>query len=148
MSLLFFKLLTSTTYLFFVLKTLPDGGKLDGIIRSFLKTSNEYKILYQDGETEDVSEEGLAKMIGVEYAPKPLDGNEDVKMKDATADESVVEEPTKPTVTNVVDALSDSVVQESQPEMTGNEANAEDAVVEVVQEESLEIIDNDAVMET
>jgi hypothetical protein len=67
-------LLIIKKYLFFVLKTLPDGGKLDGIIRSFHKTSNEYKILYQDGETEDVSEEEMAKMIGAEYAPKSLDG--------------------------------------------------------------------------
>jgi hypothetical protein len=95
-------LLIIKKYLFFVLKTLPDGGKLDGIIRSFRKTSNQYKILYQDGEAEYLTEEEVAKMIGVEYSPKPVDGNEGVKMEGATADESVLVEPITTTEPKVV----------------------------------------------
>jgi hypothetical protein len=126
------------------MQPLPDGGKLDGIIRSFRKTTNLYRILYQDGGLDDLTEEALAKMLGVEYPPSSALAEhteaEDNKMKDVVSEENTMapEEQTSVDVIAVESVEGKEKVFES--ETIINETTAEESL-NSVKEEAMEHMD-------
>jgi hypothetical protein len=104
---------------------------LDGIVRSFRKTSNQYRILYHDGEIDDLTEEALANMLGVTYPPLSSETTSAIIDDDAKMMVEVEEAPTSTDDANVTTSTTETV-DDKDTLLEAKSVISEAAVAEIV----------------